>query len=138
MRSQVYLVGDEKPTTWARDASYLDSTSYYWSSEDPWQNNQAGARLASEANAVRAQGKRWFAPFNAGYDRQLEGGICVSRRGTATLKQVWQVNSQSLPAAWFGISWNEFVEGTYMEPTRTYGSTYLNTLAALIRASPPQ
>jgi hypothetical protein len=138
MRSQVYLVGDEKPTTWARDASYLDSTSYYWSSEDPWQNNQAGARLASEANAVRAQGKRWFAPFNAGYDRQLGGGICVSRRGTATLKQVWQVNSQSLPSAWFGISWNEFVEGTYMEPTRTYGSTYLNTLAALIRASPPQ
>jgi hypothetical protein len=135
MRSQVYLVGDEKPTTWARDASFLDATSYYWSSENPWQNNHAGANLANLANTVRAQGKLWFAPFNAGYDRQLGGGICVARQGTATLKQVWKVNSQSRPAAWFGISWNEFVEGTYMEPTRTYGTTYVDALAALIKAA---
>jgi hypothetical protein len=135
MRSQVYLVGDEKPSTWARDASYLDATSYYWSSEDPWQNNNAGANLANLATTVRAQGKLWFAPFNAGYDRQLAGGICVSRRGTDTLRQVWKVNSQSRPAAWFGISWNEFVENTYMEPTRTYGSTYLDTITSLINAS---
>jgi hypothetical protein len=134
VRSQLYLVGDETPLSWARDAPYLDATSYYWSSENPWQNRQAGANLSRLAGAVRAGGKRWFAPFIAGYNKQLEGGSCVPRRGTDTLRQVWEVNSQSRPDAWFGISWNELVENTYLEPSRAYGSAYLDTLSGLIRA----
>jgi hypothetical protein len=134
VRSQVYLVGDETASSWARDAPFLDATSYYWSSENPWQNSQAGANLSRLGAAVRASGKRWFAPFIAGYNKQLEGGSCVPRRGTDTLRQVWEVNSRSRPDAWFGISWNELVENTYLEPSRAYGSAYLDTLAALIRA----
>jgi hypothetical protein len=134
VRSQLYLVGDETPSSWGRDAPFLDATSYYWSSENPWQNSQAGANLSRLAGAVRAQGKRWFAPFIAGYDKQLEGGNCVPRRGTDTLREVWGVNSRSRPDAWFGISWNELVENTYLEPSRTYGSAYLDTLSTLIRA----
>ena len=133
VRSRLYLVGDETPTSWVRDAPYLDATSYYWSSENPWRNAQAGPSLARLAAAVRGQGKRWFAPFIPGYNKQLMGGSCVPRRGTQTLRGVWEVNSRSRPDGWFGISWNEMVENTYLQPTRAYGSAYLDTLASLIK-----
>jgi hypothetical protein len=45
---------------------------------------------------------------------------------------VWATNATSDPDAWFGISWNEFVENTYLEPSLAYGSTYLDELSHLI------
>jgi hypothetical protein len=131
----VYLLGDETATSWPRDAQYLDGTSYYWSTQDPWSNPHAGSAVAQLAAQVHADGKRWFAPFIAGYDKQIAGGSCVARRGTDTLTRLWKINSASRPEGWFGISWNEYVENTYLEPTKRYGSTYLDALAALIRSS---
>jgi len=133
VRSRVYLVGDETAQSWPRDATYLDGTSYYWSSENPAKNAQAGTTLVRLAASVHASGKRWFAPFIPGYDNQLAGGSCVPRNGTGTLRQVWSENAVSRPDGWFGISWNELVENTYIQPTRAYGTTYLDALAALIR-----
>lgn len=133
VRPQVYLLGDETTQSWHRDADFLDGASYYWSTENPWSNPQAGRTVTKLAEAVRAQGKRWFAPFIAGYDKQLLGGSCVPRHGTETLSKVWQMNSASRPDGWFGISWNEIVENTHLEPSRAYGTRYLDQLSLLIR-----
>ncbi len=135
VRPYVYLLGDETATSWARDREYLDGTSYYWSTQDPWNNSRAGSAVTALADQVHADGKRWFAPFIAGYNKQLMGGTCVQRRGTETLKELWRVNGATHPDGWFGISWNEFVENTYLEPSKRYGSMYLDALAGLIRAA---
>ena len=132
-RSHFLLLGDETTGSWSRDAALLDGTGYYWSSQDPWNNPQSGSQIASLAAQVHAAGKAWFAPFAAGFNTQLIGGsTCVPRRGVATLDAVWRMNRGSNPQGWFGISWNEFVENTYIQPTRRYGSTYLTELARLI------
>jgi hypothetical protein len=133
VRGRLYVVGDETEQSWPRDGRFLDATSYYWSTENPWTNPRAGPSLGALATQVRNQGKRWFAPLIAGYNKQLQGGTCVPRRGTETLSKVWEVNGQSRPDAWFAISWNELVENTYVEPSAAYGSAYLDALSALIR-----
>ncbi|MGH7691817.1 MAG: hypothetical protein ACREOA_03815 [Candidatus Dormibacteria bacterium] len=130
--TRAYLVGDETAASWPRDAAYLDATSYYWSSENPVTNRAAGSDVRQLAQEVHGAGKLWFAPFIPGYDDQLVGGNCVPRNGLQTLRSVWQVNAASHPDAWFGISWNEFVENTYLEPSQAYGSTYLDELHRLI------
>ena len=132
-RNNFLLLGDETTASWSRDAAYLDGTGYYWSSQDPWNNPQSGSQIASLAAQVHAGAKAWFAPFTAGFNTQLIGGSsCVPRRGVNTLDAVWRMNRTSNPQGWFGISWNEFVENTYLQPTRTYGGTYLTELARLI------
>ncbi len=130
--SRVYLLGDETASSWPADSRYLDGTSYYWSSENPWSNTRAGSSVEALGAAVHAQRKRWFPSFIPGYNKQLVGGSCVPRLGTQTLDKVWQVNVKSDPDGWFGISWNEFVENTYLEPSRLYGSAYLDALSQLI------
>ncbi len=127
----LYLLGDETNGSWARDAPYLDGTSYYWSSENPITNPSADNQLVALADQLRAQGKRWFAPFIAGFNKQLVGGGCVPRNGTAMLDQVWSGNAASRPDGWFGISWNEFVENTYLQPSVRYGTTYLDEIRRL-------
>ena len=131
----VHIVPEGRKTaaSWPNDSRYLDGTSYYWSTQDPWNNSRAGSALTELAGLVHADGKRWFAPFIAGYNKQLMGGTCVERRGTQTLAELWQLNSTTGPDGWFGISWNEFVENTYLEPSKRYGTMYLDALAALIK-----
>ena len=133
MEPYVYLLGDETAASWQSDGRYLDGTSYYWSTQNPWSNARAASQIGALADAVHADGKRWFAPFIAGYDKQLLGGSCVERRGTETLSALWRMNGATRPEGWFGISWNEFVENTYLEPSKRYGTTYLDALAALIK-----
>lgn len=132
-QSHLILLGDETYQTWSRDAAYLDGTAYYWSSQDPWKNPQSGSQVASLASQVHAAGKLWFAPFTGGFNTQLTGGsTCTPRKGVSTLDEVWRLNRASNPNGWFGISWNEFVENSYLEPTRLYGRAYLNEIARLI------
>jgi len=131
-RSALFLVGDETSTSWQRDAAWLDGTSYYWSSQNPFANPQSGKQVASLAAQVRADGKAWFAPFNGGFDTQLVGGSTCVPRKVSTLDAVWKLNAPSRPDGWFGISWNEFVENTFLEPSRAFGRRYLDELSRLI------
>ncbi len=130
-----YLVGDETAASWPRDQPYLNATSYYWSSENPWTNGRAQSDIVALGAEVHASGKNWFSPFIPGYDKQLVGGSCVPRDGVATMQKVWAINSASHPEGWFGISWNEFVENTYLQPSLRYGAQYLAALGALIQGS---
>jgi hypothetical protein len=132
-RSHLLLIGDETYRSWPRDADALDGSGYYWSSQDPWNNPQSGSQVAALASQVHAAGKVFFAPFNGGFNTQLNGGsTCVPRLGVRTLDEVWRVNRPSNPDGWFGISWNEYVENSYLEPSVLYGSTYLNEIKRLV------
>jgi hypothetical protein len=134
-RGRLFLLGDETYRSWSRDAPYLDGSAYYWSSQDPWGNPQSGSQVAELARQVHAAGKPWFAPFTGGFNTQLIGGsTCVARRGVATLDAIWNLNRPSRPQAWFGISWNEFVENTYLEPSTLFGRRYLDEIGRLIRS----
>jgi hypothetical protein len=135
VQPHVYLLGDETAQSWLNDGRFFDGTSYYWSTENPSSNAGAGDAVARLAAMVRNDGKRWFAPFIAGYNKQLLGGSCVPRNGTGTLTRIWELNGATHPDGWFGISWNELVENTYLEPSRRYGTRYLDALSALIRGA---
>jgi hypothetical protein len=135
VESDLYLLGDETANSWSRDSSYLDGSSYYWSTENPYSNTSAGKSLQSLGTQIHSAQKKWFAPFIAGYNKQLAGGGCVPRLGTKTLQNIWQLNSQSKPDGWFGISWNEFVENTYLEPSQALSTSYLDALKHLIAGS---
>jgi hypothetical protein len=135
VQPHVYLLGDETAQSWLNDGQFLDGTSYYWSTENPWSNAGAGNAVARLAAEVRNDGKTWFAPFIAGYNKQLLGGSCVPRNGTETLTRIWELNGATHPDGWFGISWNELVENTYLEPSRLYGTRYLDALSALIHGT---
>jgi hypothetical protein len=132
VRARLFLLGDETATSWPKNGAFLDGTSYYWSSESP--SKYTRASLINLGNEVHAAGKLWFSPFTAGFGNQLRGGTCVPRNGVATLDAAWVGNSASHPDAWMGISWNEFVENTFLQPTRAYGTTYLDELRRLIAA----
>jgi hypothetical protein len=132
-RPSVYLVGDETYLSWPRDGAYLDASSYYWSTQNP-QSKASRTNIASLADAIHGAGKAWLAPFIPGYNKELTGGGCIPRNGTRTLDALWVMNATSHPDGWFGISWNEFVENTYLEPSQAYGTTYLDELQRLIAA----
>jgi len=144
-RDRLFIVGEERPTTWtAERAQYLDATGHYWSTQDPYRNPQSFEQDQAFAARVHADGKRWFAPLAPGYndelDEQAQGipvtpGDCVPRKGTETMRTLYQGNRQSNPDGWFVISWNEWLEHTYIEPSKRYGSIYLDELTKIIAAS---
>ncbi|MBV8950409.1 MAG: hypothetical protein JOZ99_06010, partial [Actinobacteria bacterium] len=51
--------------------------------------------------------------------------------GTTTLRTIFDTNAASRPDGWMLISWNEFFENTYVEPSVRYGDTYLNAIRSL-------
>jgi hypothetical protein len=89
------------------------------------------------AAAVRARGQLWIAPAAPGFDaRQLGGKRAVDRKDGATLRHELDAAQQSSPDAIGLISWNEFSENSYVEPSKRYGTRYLDVLSDALRASP--
>jgi hypothetical protein len=140
-RGKLFLIGDEKPSTWnAARAAQLDGASYYWSSQDPWGNPASFGQLRTLADAVHAgtnpdgRAKTWLAPFTPGYNAQLLYGTstCVPRRDGQTMHQLFGGNKASNPDGWTFISWNEIAEGSYIVPLTRYGQKYTNELKSVI------
>lgn len=141
-RPKMYLIGDEKPSSWdAARAEYLDGTSYYFSSQNPYTNPTSFARLAAFAKTVRSvknpdgSTKTWLAPFAPGYNATLLYGTptCVPRDDGQTMHKIYDGNLATEPDGWTLISWNEISEGSYIVPLTRYGDLYTNTLADIIR-----
>jgi hypothetical protein len=110
-------------------ASVLDGEAYYWSSMDPSTSSTA-TKMSKMAEAVRANKGLWIAPASPGYDgRSLGGSRVIDRRGGATLRESLQVAVDTQPDAIGLISWNEFSENTYVEPSKQYGARDLQVLA---------
>ncbi|MBV8951738.1 MAG: hypothetical protein JOZ99_12740, partial [Actinobacteria bacterium] len=131
--AKLFLISDDTNKTWPAQQQYFSGASWYWSSQNPYANPQSGSQVADLGNQVHAVHKLWFAPFAPGFNSTLTtGSACTPRNGTSTLSETWSMNRQSHPDAWFGISWNEFVENTYLQPSKAYGSQELEALRLLI------
>lgn len=144
-RDRLFIVGEERLTTWTPErAQYLDGTGHYWSTQDPYRNPKSFEQDQAFAARVHADGKHWFAPLAPGYNDELaelaQGvpvtlGDCVPRKGTETMRRLFEGNRRSDPDGWFVISWNEWLEHTYIEPSQRYGAIYLDELARIIAVS---
>jgi hypothetical protein len=117
-------------------AAYTDGNAYYWSSENPATNPHAASDLAALGAAVYAAHGTWIAPFAPGYNSTLIGGhVVVARNNGAALRTEYAIAAASSPDILGLISWNEWTENTYVEPSVSSGSTYVNVLNSLITSS---
>jgi hypothetical protein len=93
-----------------------------------WSRDPA-AQLASYASRTRAAGdKLWVATVMPGYDDTQLGrgnGFAVDRQGGAFYRRLWEAAAATRPAFVMITSWNEWMEGSQIEPSRAYGDLYL-------------
>ena len=137
VRPQLLVLSTEKDMTgFERIAGVTDGDAYYWSSVNPATNTGYGAKLDRMSQAIRRTGKYWIAPFAPGFDARLVGGQrAVPRDNGQTLRTEYAVAVRSSPDMLGLISWNEFSENSYVEPSKNYGYQSLDVLRQL-RAVP--
>jgi Glycosyl hydrolase family 71 len=132
------LASEHSPAGYQRLAGLVDGNAYYWSSVDPRRTPRYREKLAAMQRVVHADQGLWIAPVAPGYDaRKLGGKRVVQRREGATLREEMDAAIASSPDALGLISWNEFSEGSYVEPSVRYGRRYLDVLASLQRPQGP-
>lgn len=149
-RAGTLVLGDERGlAVWNRSDSpsdgihakdVFDGDTWYWSSEAPTSGN--GSALAALGAAVVGAGKLWYPPATPGFNVQLlgTGHTCVARgtttHTTATLETTFAMarSSSSHTAGVMIISWNEFGENTYIEPSVAYGTAFRSAVARLVSA----
>jgi hypothetical protein len=129
--SSVLLLASEKDVKgYQRLAATVDGNAYYWSSVNPQTTRNYASKLQLMGDAVHANQGLWIAPVAPGFDaRQVGGTKTVERRDGATLRQEWGTALASSPDAVGLISWNEFSENSYIEPSVKYGDTSLRVLS---------
>lgn len=131
--NRVLLLGSEKSAAlYQPRASLLDGDAYYWSSADPLTTPGYQKRLSDLAAAVHRGKGLWLAPAAVGFDARLNGGTtAVDRRNGATLTSAWNDALATNPDGVAIISWNEYTENSYIEPSRDLGNRYLTVLSIL-------
>ncbi len=136
---RLLLLGSEKDAaSYKARAALFDGDAYYWSSADPLSTPGYQTRLAQLGAAVHATHGLWLAPAAVGFDARLNGGTSVvDRRNGATLQQAWSDALATSPDGVAVISWNEYTENSYIEPSRNFGYRYLQVLAGLTGAPGP-
>jgi hypothetical protein len=120
-----------------RLAGITDGDAYYWSSVNPATQTGYQAKLDQMSQAVHRDGKYWIAPFAPGFDARMVGGQrIVPRNDGQTLRTEYATAAGSSPNMLGLISWNEFSENSYVEPSEQYGYQSLDVLRQL-RGTPP-
>jgi hypothetical protein len=139
VRGRLLLLASAKNVDdYNRVAPLVDGDAYYWSSVNPRRYTTFGAKLRSLGATVHARGGLWIAPAAPGFDARLVGGSSVvGREHGETLRHELNAAESSSPDAIGVISWNEFSENTYVEPSRAYGSTALEIIADVRGTQPP-
>jgi hypothetical protein len=131
------LATERNAEDYERVASVVEGDLYYWSSADPETTPRYQDKLVGMANVVREHCGLWVAPVAPGFDaRQVGGESVVDRRGGATLRRSWQAALTTVPDMIGVISWNEWSENTYVEPSQEFGSRDLDVLRDLTGAPP--
>jgi hypothetical protein len=133
LRRHLLVLGSEKSSEgYERIAKLVDGDAYYWSSVNPETNRNHEPKLNQLGALVHANQGLWIAPAAPGFDARLVGGTTVvERRDGATLREQFQAALGSSPDAVGLISWNEFSENSHVEPSRQFGSRYLEVLAGM-------
>jgi hypothetical protein len=133
------LASERNVDGYRRVADLVDGNAYYWASVNPSTYPNYPGKLAAMSAAVHARDGLWIAPAAPGFDARLVGGRGrVARRDGATLRAELDAATRSSPDAVGLISWNEFSENTHIEPSRKYGSRYLQVLAGVRGARLPE
>ncbi len=137
-RSKIQLLASEKSVQdYERVAALVDGNAYYWSSINIDTNNTFGDKLNDMGVAIRAHGGVWLAPAAPGFDARLVGGTKeVPRKDGEQLRAQVTSALASSPDALGIISWNEFSENSYIEPSEKYGHRYLEVLSELLGIIP--
>jgi hypothetical protein len=140
VRPQLLVLSTEKNVAgFQRIASVTDGDAYYWSSVNPATNPGYQAKLDQMSQAIHHAGKYWIAPFAPGFDARMVGGQrAVPRNNGQTLRTEYAAAVRSSPSMLGLISWNEFSENSYVEPSRDFGYQSLDVLMQLraVPASP--
>jgi hypothetical protein len=140
VRPQLLVLSTEKDVAgFDRLASLTDGDAYYWSSVNPASNAGYQAKLDQMGNAIHGAGKYWIAPFAPGFDARLVGGKkAVPRNGGQTLRVEYAAATRSSPNMLGLISWNEFSENSYVEPSKNYGYQSLDVLRKIRGITAPR
>ena len=113
-----------------------------------WADSPAG-QLAKWANRVRAYAtenqvdRLWVATAMPGYDDTglpRANSFAIPRLGGDYYRETWQGAVESQPDMIVVTSFNEWLEGTHIEPSVTFGNQYLEItreLVTALRGSPP-
>jgi hypothetical protein len=133
VRPGMLVLGTEKNVAgFDRIASITDGDAYYWSSVNPATQTGYQAKLNQMSQAVHSAGKYWIAPFAPGFDARMVGGERnVPRNDGQTLRTEYAAATRSSPNMLGLISWNEFSENSYVEPSKHYGYQSLDVLRQL-------
>jgi len=133
VRDRLLILNTEKNQAgYQRLADVTDGDAYYWSSVHPDTNVNHASKLRAMGQAVHAAHGYWLAPFAPGFDARLVGGTKeVPRKDGQTLQAEYAAAVGSQPDALGLISWNEFSENSYVEPSVAYGNRYLDVLRGL-------
>ena len=101
-------------------------------------------KRVDEYNAAHGTGRIWVATAMPGYDDthvQGRANPYTYGRSPEYYRSTWQAAMASTPEMVIVTSYNEWCEGTMIEPSVTYGRTYLDLTAELAAqyksASPP-
>jgi Glycosyl hydrolase family 71 len=130
--SMLVLCTEKNVAGFTRLASITDGDAYYWSSVNPSTQTGYQAKLDRMSQAVHHDGKYWIAPLAPGFDARMVGGQhIVPRNKGQTLRAEYAAAVGSAPNMLGLISWNEFSENSYVEPSDHYGYQSLDVLRQL-------
>jgi hypothetical protein len=138
-RDQLLVLASERNLDgYLRLAGLVDGDAYYWSSVNPETFTGYQQKLDGMSSAIHKNGGLWIAPAAAGFDARLIGGTTVvDRKNGDTLRTQVGYALRSSPDALGIISWNEFSENSYIEPSQKYGKQYLQTLTQINHLAVP-
>ena len=137
-KSLLILASERSVSGYQRLAGMVDGDAYYWSSVNPDTFSGYQSKLNQMSTAVHKNGGIWIPPAAPGFDARLIGGTSVvDRKNGATFRTQISTALASSPDVLGIISWNEFSENSYIEPSQKYGSTYLNIVGEIDSLPPP-
>jgi hypothetical protein len=138
-RDRLTILATEKNVAdYQRIAALVDGDAYYWSSVNPDTYPNYGDKLKAMAAAIHARSGLWIAPAAPGFDARLVGGTqTVDRKDGATLRLQLATAFAASPDAVGLISWNEFSENSYVEPSQKFGRRYLDVLRDIRTTAAP-
>jgi hypothetical protein len=139
-RDKLLILASERDLAgYTRLATMVDGNAYYWSSVNPATYPGYADKLLKMGQAVHANGGLWIPPAAPGFDARLIGGTSVVDRNNGdTFRTEINTAMNSSPDALGIISWNEFSENSYIEPSQKYGTQYLDILTSIHSTTSPQ
>jgi len=132
-RNSLLILGSERNLPgYQRLSNLVDGNAYYWSSVNPDTFNGYQDKLSAMGAEVHKDGGLWIPPAAPGFDAtQIGGTSTVDRKNGDTFRTQINTAMASSPDVLGIISWNEFSENSYIEPSQKYGSQYLDLLSQI-------